>query len=355
MKLVRQFFSLPLILIYFLSFFFPKNRNLILVSEWGGELKKDNAYSLGKLLRSYDDFEIFFISNSIHDKAKKMFKTHSIKSYWLHLRAGVFIVGSGKKDLIPAFITPKGILINTWHGLPIKKILWLSKKSSLLISLRDFFMPFYDETPDYVISTGDFSEIMLKAFRPKCGLIKADQPRWSRLGKPTKANRCILYSPTFRDSNLEFFPLTSSQLLEIDELIEDLNLPNLIITIHPACQFKPSEIYRNILFNGRDCNKDLYSDLLPNSLCVISDLSSVLIEARFFGIKDYCYFPDKEDYIKSSRPVIHNMYEKYCGNSWNSFINILLDSKKHDLYKNNFSYKFNNPCHKVASIIKNHE
>ena len=158
-----------------------------------------------------------------------------------------------------------------------------------------------------------------------------------------------------RDSNLEFFPLTSSQLLEIDELIEDLNLPNLIITIHPACQFKPSEIYRNILFNGRDCNKDLYSDLLPNSLCVISDLSSVLIEARFFGIKDYCYFPDKEDYIKSSRPVIHNMYEKYCGNSWNSFINILLDSKKHDLYKNNFSYKFNNPCHKVASIIKNHE
>ena len=351
MRLLVQGLHFPLILIYLLSFIFPKNKKLVLVGEWGGALKEDNAVSLGRLLLDDGRYTVFFISNSTSDKTKNLVNVYSLKSFWLHLRAGVYIVGSGKKDVLSPFVTSRSLLINTWHGLPIKKILWMSKKDSFLMKVRDVLMPFYDETPDYVVASGDFSEVMSQAFRPKLGVIEIDQPRWFRLKTPTPDARCMLYSPTFRDADLNFFPLSHTQLVELDAFIELSELPRLIITIHPACRFKPDNHYRNILFNGRDCFKDLYSQLLPNAACVVSDLSSVLIEARHFGIRDYCYFPDKLQYVANSRPIIEEVYNRYCATTWDTFIDILVDFRRYNPEEPTIIYEFKDPTNEVTSVI----
>ena len=253
------------------------------------------------------------------------------------------------------FITSRSLFINLWHGMPIKKIFWLHKRNPKLIELRDFVMPFYDERPDYVISTGKFSSIIHKAFRPKIGVIEMDQPRWCNLGKKISNENYILYSPTFRDADLEFFPLSHKQLLEIDTYIKAERLPKLIITLHPACQFRPKYEYSNVFFNGYGCSLDLYSDLFPNSSCVISDLSSILVEARYFGIKDYCYFPDKKNYIANSRPVIDEICEEYCGQPFDSFMKILYHfNEDKDNVCSSFKYKFNNPANQISKLINQH-
>jgi len=326
MKFLVQALNLPLMLIYALSLIVPKNKNLILVGEWGGDLKEDNAVCLGKLLNSHRQFRVVFISNGHPDEASKIIKAHSLKSYWLHLRAAIFIVGSGKKDVVYPFVTSRSLLINAWHGLPIKKIHKMVKSNSISVRIRDALMPFYDETPDYIISTSAFASIMEDAFHPRVGVIKMPQPRWIRGENPCyKEEKVFLYSPTFRDNNRGFFPLSEEELLIIDDYLLKKNLPSLLITLHPVCTYFNNNLYKKVKFiNLREIN--VYKHIFPNTVCVISDISSVLIEASYFSIPTYIYFPDMDDYISNSRDIISSVFDKYCVNKRDEFLQIIDES-----------------------------
>lgn len=309
-KALVQMAKAPLLLLYLLSYLVPKKKNLILVGEWGGELRGDNAVCLGELLqKDAQNLQIFYLQHAASNRADTV-RLHSIRSIVLHLRARGFIVGSGKKDLLSAFITRKSILINTWHGLPIKKIHYMVKSESPLLKIRDFAMPFFDETPDFALAHGDFKIIMEKAFRPRIGVIDMPQPKWKNTGEGEKDD-LILYAPTFRDGNLGHFPVSELELKRIDALLDNKDY-KLMITLHPATKYQCEISFSNIIINGRDSDLNLYSDILPRCRLVISDISSVLIDASYFGIPTKTYFPDEEAYRKESRAIIEHVFSTYC-------------------------------------------
>lgn len=326
-KAVQQAGTTPLLLLYWLSYLTPKRKGLVLVGEWGGQLRGDNAFLLGKSLqKDVTTFEVYFVqsqSSSLDDTIKKF----SIKSLFLHLRAEVFIVGSGKRDLLSSTITHKSVLINAWHGLPIKKIHFMVKSDSKFIKVRDWLLPFFDERPDYVIANNEFIQIMRDAFRPRLGVIDMPQPRWGAVKMDCEKD-LVLFAPTFRDINLEFFPLTDRELDEVDKLLEGRPY-KLLVTLHPACTFEPVWSFKNIMVNGIDIDLNLYTDILSRARLVISDASSVLIEAAHLGISTLTYFPDELDYRKNSRPLIDQVFRTYCDNKIDNFVDIFRESIEH--------------------------
>ena len=244
---------------------------------------------------------------------------YSLLSFFYHLRAKTFIVGSGKSDVIRAFVTSKSLVINTWHGPPLKNIYLLDVKERLrnhsflskARKIRNSLYPFLDESPDYILSNNKYYiDIMDAAFKPKIGVLEGRLPRWDWL--PNRLNSLsflegyesiILYAPTFRDSDLSFFPLTELELEKLSLILQEKNIC-LLVSVHPASNFKLRSNLKNIhSLDGLEVN-NIYSQVLPLCNLLISDVSSLLHDSVAFDIPAVIFFPDYETYSTSSRGLL---------------------------------------------------
>ena len=316
LKYIYQFVQVLFLPAYFFSWMLPKNKKVVVVGEWKGRLNNDNAECFGNTIEVLDKtYRVYYIFNRINSRyagqANYLYK-YSLKSICVHLVAGVFVVGSGKQDVLKFLVTSRSTLFNVWHGIPIKKIHFFVKQNGLLLKLRDRFIPFFCERPDYILANAGFEAIMSEAFRPKKDIYVMPQPRWRRVGRSKNEADIILYSPTFRDHDLGFFPISPEHLGDLDRLLENIG-QRMVVTLHPACTFTPTKRYSRILFNGIDTYQDIYEDLLTRAKLVISDISSILIDADELGISWFSYFPDREQYMLQDRPVFSDVFEKYCG------------------------------------------
>ena len=119
--------------IYVLSRLWPKDKTIILCSEWQGTRFTDNVAQLFSELHQDQKLRFIWIKKTKHINANfpcsgRQLYAYSLLSFFYHLRAKTFIVGSGKSDVIRAFVTSKSLLINTWHGPPLKNIYLLDVK-----------------------------------------------------------------------------------------------------------------------------------------------------------------------------------------------------------------------------------
>lgn len=210
------------------------------------------------------------------------------------------------------------VIVNLWHGMPIKAIAFLDNK-------KIHEVPF----SDYTIATSDFfSNVMSAAFDiKKENILIANLPRNDRLANPSvdkgyvnariggsKDARLIAWLPTFRvsrrgcvrrdskstsflddwsDSDLDRLNLVAKsknlylviKLHYLDELNEAENLPG----------YSNIKLYRDIEWQALDI--ELY-DLLAFSEALISDVSSVIIDYLSTG-KPICVINSGiEDYTR---------------------------------------------------------
>lgn len=376
MRHIFNFFQFQFeFLVHTLSLICPKDKSLILCSEWQGKRFVDNVAQLYSELYETDNYKFIWITKS--KKLSKNFPgpgrplySYTLLSFIYHLRAKVFIIGSGKSDVIRSFVTSKSIVINTWHGPPLKNIYLLDvqerfRNHSFLSSIRkmrNMLYPFLDESPDYIVANNAaYVDIMNAAFKPKIGVLEGPLPRWNWLSDLSNNlaflenySSVALYSPTFRDHDHSFFPLTAFELESLDASLEEKNVC-LLISVHPASSFKLEPNYKHIHSLDELGIDNIYSQVLPLCNLVISDVSSLLHDAAAFGIPAIIFFPDYESYSLSSRGLLPGYKEILEGCGFSGIEHILdnwLSKSDSNKYVNDHPFFAVSKKHSISFQIK---
>lgn len=119
--------KLPLHFLYFLSGFYPRNKNIWIFGGWNGKYFRGNSkYLFSYILEKYPDIEIIWLTkdedlyNNLKREYKNIYKAYSLTGFIYTLRARYFFVTHGILD-INEYASKKGILINMSHSIyPIK-------------------------------------------------------------------------------------------------------------------------------------------------------------------------------------------------------------------------------------------
>ena len=260
----------------------------------------DNSWHLFKYIhQNRNNLQLIWLLNKNLPKKKKKFlikinKTNKLLFIKKKSLMGVYHFLSSKIVFFTHnsyFFSQKNIgpiLVNLWHGMPIKKIGFYRDKKPI-----NFYF-------DFIISTSKlYQKVLSKAFSQKkesiirCGLPRNDVLINNKKKFLNKKNlKLILWLPTFRNTDKfkKIHDSTKKHFLEewpadfISKLNKIANDNKILILIktHPLDVFKKSKRkYSNIIFlNDNDLNKmqtDVH-ELLSNSDGLLSDVSSVIID-----------------------------------------------------------------------------
>lgn len=301
----------------------------------------------------------------------------SIRTVWFLARAKLVIYTHG----LPHLRRRKGqIVINLWHGIPIKSAKGTRK------SLRHNF--------NYLINVGDLSGKLLAKFIgcDECSLLTLGYPRFDlMLNSQSKGEdnpfvpkcfygRVIMWMPTFRASvninlsemdcdSLTGLPLlyTETDMCELDVHLQSKNV-FVIIKIHHLQMHKNifTKQFHNIkILNDQEIlsqGLQLY-EILGKSDALLSDYSSVAIDYLLLN-KPIGFVIDDIGKYKASRGFICNDIEpllagykiKYTSQLY-SFIDDISEGKditKHlrdSVIDSLITYKDNKNCERIANFF----
>ena len=335
------FLSPIILVIYWCTYLFPRNKNKWVFGAWKGLSYSDNPrYLFEYISKNHPECCAIWISKNkdivkkIRGLGYKSYYAYSLYGIWHQLSAKNIVVCTDHKslnDLVAILINKKARLIQLWHGIGLKKIeydnkycnndllaRWYFRLYGFILTrlLMKFFLPYLCQRVDMLpVTSKKMQDIFIKAFRlpreimPILGTPRAsillDKKYSKRLKKSglqseSKLNKRILYAPTFRsisqDKNNKadikadikasgYLP--SIQVLEkIDILMQKLNA-NFVIRLHPRDKDKLS------LFDLTKFSKIQIDN--------IQDMQLSLLETDIL-ITDYSssYF----DYLLLNRPII---------------------------------------------------
>lgn len=233
------------------------------------------------------------------------------------IAAKVTYISHGINDVSPAL--PKStIVVNLWHGTPLKKMGYDAEIDLKSIKLRKLFMlKAVYERWDYLLAANEYS---------KCCLISAthldsdkvfisQQPRNKNLKVLSQSFKgdYVIYMPTYRESgNYQHI----ESILAMWEQVYNETGFKLFLKLHPLDKFKCDDISSvNYILTTSDFDEETTTiDYLAKSYALITDYSSVMFDYIVTEKKFYIYAPDKADYLKDR------------GGEFYTNFNVLLDS-----------------------------
>lgn len=312
------------ILIFLLSLFIRKKKDKLIVLYFNGEKFVFNTRIFFQYLLKNSDYEIKYIINN-EDKRKELEKIYgdrflslnNLKELILVLKARAWIVDGGFPLKTP-FGHKDRILINFWHGSPIKHIgLDGYKGLSRLRVWLQLKMVAKHYNAFFIISE-KFREIMKKAFLLTDDKIKLlGQPRNDLLyrkndgrkiirklyGNTVEFNKIVLYAPTYRgefNGKLEktkYFPFRDFDKQDFEYFLEE-NKILFFVRNHHLDEIEIEETER-IKFLGNDKIEDI-SEILNIFDLLISDYSGMIFD-YLHTQKPMLFLPyDLEEYIKNT-------------------------------------------------------
>lgn len=301
----------------------PKKRNRIVIySNWGF---RDNIRTLYQYLvdNGYQDkYEIVCASNDFYhlERDSRVKYTSIYRGLYYFLTSKYFFYSFGKYPIKPS---KKQMVVNLWHGMPLKKI------GNLEYGLENIDYNFFTK----LVSSSDlFTPIMKTAFNAKdeqmllVGNIRNDELF------EEKKDKNIIWMPTYRNSknyhdsqDAFIFSLDESEFEDINTILAEYEY-HLYIKLHPLeeSQFKFKNNYSNIHMLSEDIISQHYGTLykfLGTTSALITDYSSVFLDYYLldrpvaFTINDYEEYKEKRgfvfDDIKSlmAGPTISNLEE----------------------------------------------
>ena len=306
-----------------LSRLIPKKRNRIVIySNWGF---RDNIRTLYQYLVDngfQDKYEIVCASNNFyHLQRDSRVKFISIyHGVYYFLTSKYFFYSFGKYPIKPS---KKQMVVNLWHGMPLKKI------GNLETGLENIDYNFFTK----LVSSSDlFTPIMKAAFNAKDKqMLLVGNIRNDELFEEKKDNN-IIWMPTYRNSknyhdsqDAFIFSLDELEFNKINKILEEYEY-HLYIKLHPLeeSQFKFKNNYSNIHMLTEDIISQYYGTLykfLGTTSALITDYSSVFLDYYLlnrpvaFTINDYEEYKEKRgfvfDDVKSlmAGPTISNLDE----------------------------------------------
>lgn len=228
------------------------------------------------------------------------------------LDSGVWITSAG----LPAYTlknNPDRIVVNLWHGIPLKKIALMEEHAGRLQKI--YFRKLFSEKYTYILTTSShLVSVMAKSFAVPSGKVKVwGQPRndsilqsssreafLHKIGvQPEQCRKLILYAPTFRDGKETWlFPFADYDGRGLDEFLEKkgwyMCLRTHLSENLDASRFSSAHI--------RFANEDVADDIAQWMGCfdlLITDYSSIYLDYLLLE-KPIVFLPyDKEEYLKN--------------------------------------------------------
>lgn len=320
---MRAFLATTAPFIHAVAYLTPKRRDLVCCSEWLGCIRSDNAYAFYVYMTQNSKLDVVWLyRNTVKpdfrtDKSKFVY-LYSLKGLWLQLRSGTFVYSNGKSDFIRPLVTSRSLRINLWHGIPIKKVYYAAKQDHQsavkfrMVELRNAVLPYLSERPDYILSHNKkFHHIMHKSFLPYKGIITGRLPRWDVfrpidmpsanthdvVGSPHR--KTLIYCPTFRDYDHNYTPLNDVDLVKLDQRLGQLGM-KLFVKFHPVT---PNHLdlsaCLNIQYMPND--RDVLGFAIQTGAGLVSDVSSLVVDALNLSIPVAIFFPDLDSYLETAR------------------------------------------------------
>ena len=248
------------------------------------------------------------LRNSLSSKYGKQYfiETESIQGIRQALSAGVWFTSAG----LPAYGTglhKKRLIINLWHGVPLKKIALLDP--NLKKAARIYFKKIFSENYTCILTTShELIPLMARSFAVSEDKIKVwGQPRNDGLFQKNDCReilgqlfpdlpeytKTVLYAPTFRDyGQIQLFPFKDFDQEQLEAFLEEKNML-LFIRTHVAEQGSAAPyLGKRIRFLGNEQAEDL-TGILNIFDCLITDYSSIYI-----------------DYLLTDKPMIFLPYDR---------------------------------------------
>ena len=233
-------------------------------------------------------------------------ETESIQGIRQALSAGVWFTSAG----LPAYGTglhKKRLIINLWHGVPLKKIALLDP--NLKKAARIYFKKIFSENYTCILTTShELIPLMARSFAVSEDKIKVwGQPRNDGLFQKNDCReilgqlfpdlpeytKTVLYAPTFRDyGQVQLFPFKDFDQEQLEAFLEEKNML-LFIRTHVAEQGSAAPyLGKRIRFLGNEQAEDV-TGILNIFDCLITDYSSIYI-----------------DYLLTDKPMIFLPYDR---------------------------------------------
>lgn len=248
------------------------------------------------------------LRNSLSSKYGKQYfiETESIQGIRQALSAGVWFTSAG----LPAYGTglhKKRLIINLWHGVPLKKIALLDP--NLKKAARIYFKKIFSENYTCILTTShELIPLMARSFAVSEDKIKVwGQPRNDGLFQKNDCHeilgqlfpdlpeytKTVLYAPTFRDyGQVQLFPFKDFDQEQLEAFLDEKNML-LFIRTHVAEQGSAAPyLGKRIRFLGNEQAEDV-TGILNIFDCLITDYSSIYI-----------------DYLLTDKPMIFLPYDR---------------------------------------------
>lgn len=248
------------------------------------------------------------LRNSLSSKYGKQYfiETESIQGIRQALSAGVWFTSAG----LPAYGTglhKKRLIINLWHGVPLKKIALLDP--NLKKAARIYFKKIFSENYTCILTTShELIPLMARSFAVSEDKIKVwGQPRNDGLFQKNDCReilgqlfpdlpeytKTVLYAPTFRDyGQVQLFPFKDFGQKQLEAFLDEKNML-LFIRTHVAEQGSAAPyLGKRIRFLGNEQAEDV-TGILNIFDCLITDYSSIYI-----------------DYLLTDKPMIFLPYDR---------------------------------------------
>lgn len=314
--------------INFFSVIVPRKKNVWVFGAWRGHRYSDNSrYLYEYVLKNEREIRPIWLTRNkklielVHNDGGEAYLVNSLKGIWFAFRASTTVINEGLDDVnVFGIIGSKKIQL--WHGTPLKKIgidainHFYKQQSQNLQWLRKFknINPFHKWIKkqaqwDIIVTSSNLTQQFLSsAFGipqskvkitgdPRSDIILSRHPKIpdtiTNINNYHKNQKIILYVPTFRDSDFDYFKgVDLNQLATFLERADAL----LLIKLH--------FVYRKELSNQSSTSQldrihfledDIYMDvnkILPFVDVLITDYSSIFY-----------------DYLLLDRPIIFTPFD----------------------------------------------
>ncbi len=234
--------------LYIPSMLIPKKKGLWVFGSWYGNKYCDNSKFFFEYCNKQGEVRPVWITKSkkvkrqLCDSGLEVYYHLSLKGIYFQIRAEcAFITQSVRVDLLGCCISKGTKIIQLWHGLALKKIMYdVPKKNSVIRSVIMLALPYLNHRQDFVVSTSEeTTKVFSNAFRiEKENIICTGLPRNDVfINNPKSSGRYkVIYMPTFRGGigdDLDLFTKYKFDTAKVNEQLKMYDI-ELYIRMHPV-------------------------------------------------------------------------------------------------------------------------
>jgi CDP-glycerol glycerophosphotransferase (TagB/SpsB family) len=319
-RLIKTLISPLKLLSVLIDLFYPKNDKTVILGSNTGEFASGSPQALFDYLRTHHpEWQVYYYlpykeASGLGSLIKYVFKFAP-----LFFKAKFLVTSHPPSDFYPFDWSRRKVLINTWHGIPLKAMFFAARddhESDLKNILR----------LDKKISAFLVSSRLEAAMLTKCFLI--DPRKFYYLGQPKNDNlfnrvidprvlpaipdlapdsKLVLYCPTYRSEETRFFPFKEFDIKALNRFLEDHNTTILVRGhVYEKSSYSRFLSDRIIDFGFSQCND--INAVLPQIDALITDYSSIYIDYMLMD-RPLIFVPyDLAEYEKS-RGLLFNDYQ----------------------------------------------